>query len=121
MGSLDTQRKERSRFRKLEESHNTELNLQPREVNESVDAIDKTYSALPYDDESGDLSSIQPTSKDISYGDKIESNIVTNPPNTFSTAWHMPKTLQKLRKDIEDPYISNLIRTSKNYKFDKIV
>ena len=121
MGSLDTQRKERSRFRKLEESYNNELNLQPRELNESIEALDNTYSVLPYDDKSGDLSSIQPKSKDISYGDKIESNIVTNPPNTFSTAWHMPKTLQKLRKDIEDPYISNLIRTSKNYKFDKIV
>ena len=121
MGSLHTLRKERSRFRKLEESYHTELDIQPREVNESVDAIENTYSALPYDDKSGGFTSIQPTSKDISYGDKIESNIVTNPPNTFSTAWHMPKTLQKLRKDIEDPYISNLIRTSRNYKFDKMV
>ena len=121
MGSIDTQRKERSRVRKQEESYNKELNLQPREANEIVDTIDNTNSALPYGDKSGDSSSILPTSRDISYGDKIESNIVANPPNTFSTAWHMPKTLQKLRKDIEDPYISNLIRTSKNYKFDKIV
>ena len=73
MGSLDTLRKERSRFRKLEESYHTELDIQPREVNESVDAIENTYSALPYDDKSGGFTSIQPTSKDISYGDKIES------------------------------------------------